>query len=82
MTDRLRYGTTAKIFHWLIVALLFVQFPIGWLMPDIHRGMKPGDAMTLHISFGILILMLSSCGCSGGSPILSRRKARFLPGSV
>jgi cytochrome b561 len=58
MTDRLHYGTTAKIFHWLIVALLFVQYPIGWLMPDIHRGMKPGDAMTLHISFGILILML------------------------
>jgi len=27
-------------------------------MPDIHRGMKPGDAMTLHISFGILILVL------------------------
>jgi cytochrome b561 len=58
MTDRLHYGTTAKIFHWLIVALLFAQYPIGWLMPDIHRGMKPGDAMTLHISFGILILML------------------------
>jgi cytochrome b561 len=58
MTDRLHYGTTAKIFHWLIVALLFVQYPIGWLMPDIHRDMKPGNAMTLHISFGILILML------------------------
>jgi hypothetical protein len=42
MTNRLHYRTTAKIFHWLIVALLFVQYPIGWLMPDIHRGMKPG----------------------------------------
>jgi hypothetical protein len=52
MTDRLHYGTTAKIFHWLIVALLFVQYLIGWLMPDIRRGMKPGDAMTLHISLG------------------------------
>jgi cytochrome b561 len=57
MTKRLHYGTTAKIFHWLIVALLFVQYPIRWLMPDIHRGMKPGDGMTLH-SFGILILVL------------------------
>src|SRR6202035_2345324 len=27
-------------------------------MPDIHRGMTPGDAMTLHISFGITILAL------------------------
>ena len=58
MTDRLQYGTTAKVFHWLIVALLFVQYLIGWLMPDIHRGMKPGAAMTFHVSFGLLILIL------------------------
>jgi cytochrome b561 len=58
MTDRLQYGTAAKVFHWLIVALLFVQYLIGWLMPDIHRGMKPGAAMTFHVSFGLLILIL------------------------
>lgn len=58
MTDRLRYGTVAKVFHWLIVALLAVQYPIGWLMPDIHRGDKPGSAMTFHVSFGIAILLL------------------------
>jgi cytochrome b561 len=57
MTDRLQYGTTAKVFHWLIVALLLVQYLIGWLMPDIHRG-PPGLPMIFHISFGILILML------------------------
>src|ERR1700744_6144052 len=58
MTDRLQYGTTAKVLHWLILALLLIQSPLGWLMPDIHRGMKPGDAMTLHISIGIVILAL------------------------
>jgi cytochrome b561 len=58
MTDRLQYGITAKVFHWLIVALLLVQYPIGWFMPDIHRDMKPGAAMTLHISFGMVILVL------------------------
>jgi cytochrome b561 len=58
MTKQLNYGTTAKVFHWLIVALLIVQFPLGWLMPHIHRGMKPGDAMTFHISFGITLLAL------------------------
>jgi cytochrome b561 len=58
MTDRLQYGTTAKVFHWLIVALLLVQYPLGWLMPDIHRDMKPGAAMTFHISSGIVILSL------------------------
>jgi hypothetical protein len=29
MTVHLQYGTTAKVFHWLIVALLLVQYPIG-----------------------------------------------------
>jgi cytochrome b561 len=58
MTRCLQYGTTAKVFHWLIVALLLAQYPIGWLMPDIHRGMKPGGAMTFHVSFGMVILVL------------------------
>ena len=58
MTARLHYGPTAKVFHWLVVALLLIQFPIGWFMPDIHGGMKPGNAMVLHVSFGITILVL------------------------
>src|SRR5665213_3994897 len=58
MTDRLQYGTTAKLFHWLIVALLLVQYPLGWLMPDIHRNTKPGAPMTFHVSIGITILLL------------------------
>ena len=56
MTDRLQYGTTAKVFHWLVVAFLLVQYPIGWLMPDLHRNTKPGIGMTLHVSIGLAIL--------------------------
>jgi cytochrome b561 len=58
MARQLNYGTTAKVFHWLVVALVIVQFPLGWFMPHIHHGMKPGDAMTFHISFGITILAI------------------------
>ena len=58
MSPRLQYGITAKVFHWLIVALLVVQYLIGWLMPDLHRGMQPGVPMTLHLSFGLSILIL------------------------
>ena len=58
MAAQLRYGTTAKALHWLIVALLVVQYPIGWLMPDLHRGMQPGAGMTFHVSFGLAILVL------------------------
>ena len=58
MAKQPHYGTTAKALHWLVMALLIVQYPLGKFMPDIHRGMKPGDAMTFHISFGIVILAL------------------------
>jgi cytochrome b561 len=58
MTKRLHYGATAKVLHWLVVALLAVQYSIGWFMPDIHRGMTPGVAMTWHISVGTVILAL------------------------
>lgn len=58
MADRLHYGTTAKTLHWLVVALLLIQYPLGWLMPDIHGGMQPGTPMSFHVSFGITILAL------------------------
>ena len=58
MTPQLKYGATAKLFHWSVVALLTVQAPLGWLMPDIRRGMEPGSAMSVHISIGISILLL------------------------
>jgi cytochrome b561 len=60
MTPRLQYGTPAKVFHWLIVALLAAQYPIGWLMPDIHRGQTPGAGMTFHVSIGICVLILTT----------------------
>jgi cytochrome b561 len=54
----LQYGATAKVFHWVMAALLAIQLPLGWLMPDIGRGMSPGQAMTLHVSIGITVLVL------------------------
>jgi cytochrome b561 len=51
------YGTTAKLLHWLVLALLAIQYMIGWLMPDVHRG-PAGTPMIFHMSFGILILAL------------------------
>jgi cytochrome b561 len=58
MSPYLNYGTPAKLLHWLIAALLAVQYPIGWLMPDLHRNMQPGAPMTFHVSFGLTILAL------------------------
>jgi cytochrome b561 len=60
MEDRQRhgYGGTAVWLHWLVVALLVIQYSIGFLMPDIHRNEQPGAMMNLHISSGLLILAL------------------------
>ena len=53
MTARLEYGTTAKIFHWLIVALL-VDAIFDRLADAGHSSRHaPGAAMTFHISVGI-----------------------------
>jgi len=57
MTKGLHYGTTAKALHWAVVALLVVQYAIGWLMPDVHGG-SPGASMIWHISIGAVILAL------------------------
>ena len=55
---RYAYGNFAKLLHWLIAVILVVQFALGWLMPDIRRGMEPGVAMHMHISIGIVVLAL------------------------
>lgn len=58
MGTRGEYGFTAKLLHWLIAAILVVQFALGWLMPPVRRGMQPGSSMHLHISIGIVVLAL------------------------
>jgi len=52
------YGNFAKLLHWLIAAILVVQFALGALMPNIRRGMEPGLAMHTHIAIGIVVLAL------------------------
>ena len=58
MTDRLQYGTTAKVLHWLIVALLIVQYLDR--LADAGHSSRPSPAppMIFHISVGMTILLL------------------------
>jgi cytochrome b561 len=55
----LGYTGMAKALHWVIVALLIVQFVLAWTMPDIRRDTKPDTLINLHLSFGVLILAIS-----------------------
>ncbi|MGH6726963.1 MAG: cytochrome b, partial [Pseudolabrys sp.] len=53
------YSATAKTLHWLIVALLIVQFIVAWTMPGIRRDTKPETLINLHFSVGVLILTVA-----------------------
>ncbi len=58
MPSKRYYGPAAKFFHWATAGLLAGQVLVGWLMPDIERGMSPGAAMSLHLSIGTAVLAL------------------------
>lgn len=53
------YTGTAKFLHWLILALLIAQFVLAWTMPDIRRDTKPDTLINLHLTFGMLILLVA-----------------------
>jgi cytochrome b561 len=50
------YSSSAKGFHWLIVALVLAQFVVSWLMPGIGRNTVPGPLINLHFSLGVLVI--------------------------
>ena len=52
------FSAPAKLFHWLTVLLLAVQYAIGWLMPDVHKDTQPVGLIGLHLSFGATIVLL------------------------
>lgn len=56
---RVTYTGTAKTLHWLILALLMVQFILAWTMPDIRRDTPVTTLIGLHFSFGVLILFVA-----------------------
>ena len=50
------YGAVAKILHWLIFALLAVQYAIGSIMPHIGRHTPDQGWVAWHFSVGAAIL--------------------------
>jgi cytochrome b561 len=53
------YTPTAKSLHWLIVALLIAQFTFAWTMPHIGRNTPVTTLISLHFTFGIIILLVA-----------------------
>jgi cytochrome b561 len=54
-----RYGAVSQFLHWLIVALLIVQFTLGWTAADLPLGLQRLSLLARHKSFGMTILMLA-----------------------
>lgn len=51
------YTAVAKALHWAIALLIFVLFPLGWVMDD-FTGIQKFQAFNFHKSLGITVLAL------------------------
>lgn len=54
------WGTISKTFHWLIVALILVQYTLAEVAEDMSLGLEKFRTLALHKSFGITILALAA----------------------
>jgi cytochrome b561 len=54
-----RYTGIAQLFHWIIAALIVIQFTLGWLGEDLPLGAHKLALLARHKSFGMTVLMLA-----------------------
>jgi cytochrome b561 len=54
-----RYGALAQLFHWVIAALIVVQFTLARLAEPLPLGVHKIALLARHKSFGMTILMLA-----------------------
>ncbi len=52
------YNAAAKALHWLVALLVFVLFPLAWVMDDFTNPIQKFQAYNLHKSLGITVLAL------------------------
>jgi len=52
------YSRQAILIHWIVAALLVVQFLAGWNLDAHEAGMPAGPISNLHASLGIMIGLL------------------------
>ena len=54
-----RYSAVAQAFHWIIAALIVVQFTLAWSAEDLPLGARKLVLLARHKSFGMTVLMLA-----------------------
>lgn len=56
-----RWGRTARLFHWVIAALIVSLFIVGLVMEDISGTENRRFVYAMHKSMGLLVLALIIC---------------------
>lgn len=52
------YGSVARTLHWLVAALLLVQFPLGFIGADLPLGLDRLIILSRHKALGMTLLLL------------------------
>jgi cytochrome b561 len=55
----MRYTALAQGFHWLIAALIVIQFTLAWTADDLPLGARKLGLLARHKSVGMTVLMLA-----------------------
>src|SRR5262245_34408010 len=58
-STRTRWGRIAMGFHWIVAALIFTQFALGWIAEEYRRSPTKIDLFVWHKSIGMLVLVLA-----------------------
>jgi cytochrome b561 len=53
------YGSISKVFHWLILLLLIIQFTLGYVMTSLGKAPLAHTLTWWHESTGVLIFVLA-----------------------
>ncbi len=58
MSDRVEpgYSATARLFHWVVAALVLLMLPIGIVMANVDVGSAQDVLYHLHRSIGVILL--------------------------
>ena len=58
MNTNRSWNATARGLHWLMAVLILIQGLVGWVAQEMDRCPARVDAMTLHKSLGLTLLLL------------------------
>lgn len=53
-----RYDALGRALHWVVFGLVFIQFLVGWTMPEIERDTTQQGLVDWHLSIGTVLMIV------------------------